>query len=197
MAELEDKVVRELLNDGTLKFYTRFVDDTLLLMKKEDVERVKTKFENFDKNLKFTYELFEDENPHFLDIEISPIGLNIYRKDTFTGHYTNFSSFVPWSYRISWIRSLIYRSKRICDPALFKEAVNDIKKFASWNGFPRKVRNQLVNKFVHSRNEPKTTTDSTHGENLVYFDLPYIGPSGEKMVKSFKKKIQRLLTPSK
>ena len=93
MAELEDKVVRELLNDGTLKFYTRFVDDTLLLMKKEDVERVKTKFENFDKNLKFTYELFEDENPHFLDIEISPIGLNIYRKDTFTGHYTNFSSF--------------------------------------------------------------------------------------------------------
>ena len=43
MAELEDKVARELLNDGTLKFYTRFVEDTLLLMKKEDVEQMKTK----------------------------------------------------------------------------------------------------------------------------------------------------------
>ena len=107
MVELESKVIRPLIDDGTIKFYTRFVDDTLLLLKQEDIERVKTELERFDANLKFTYDMFENETPHFLDIEITSNGLKIYRKDTFTGHYTDFSSFVPWSYRISWIRSLV------------------------------------------------------------------------------------------
>ena len=32
MVELEAKVIRPLIDDGTIKFYTRFVDDTLLLI---------------------------------------------------------------------------------------------------------------------------------------------------------------------
>ena len=50
-------VIRKLINEGIVKFYTRFVDDTLLLIKPKDVERVKIEFENFDKNLKFTYDV--------------------------------------------------------------------------------------------------------------------------------------------
>ena len=60
------------------------------------------------------------------------------------------------------------------------------------------MRNQLVNKFIHNSGERKKTTNSTKEETLVYFDLPYIGPAaGENTVKTFKKKIQRLLNPSK
>ena len=54
MTEMEKNVVRKLIDDGTIRFYTRFVDDTLLLIKEEDIDRVKNEFENFDKNLKFT-----------------------------------------------------------------------------------------------------------------------------------------------
>ena len=121
---------------------------TLLLIKEKDVELVKAEFEKFDKNLKFTYDMFEDKNPHFLDMEITPSGLKIFRKSTFTGHYTDFSSFVPWYHRISWIRSLVYRTKRICDKGLSKEGIRDIKKFASWNGFPRIVSNKLIDRCV-------------------------------------------------
>ena len=150
--EMEDKVIKKLINNGTIKFYSRFVDDTLLLIKEKDVELVKAEFEKFDKNLKFTYDMLEDKNPHFLDIEITPSGLKIFRKSTFTSRYTDFSRFVPWYHRISWIRSLVYRTKRICDKELFKEGIRDIKKFASWNGFPRIVSNKLIDKFVKSSN---------------------------------------------
>ena len=53
---MENKVVRKLIDQGIIKFYCRFVDDTLLLIKNEDVECVKTEFEKFDKNLKFTFD---------------------------------------------------------------------------------------------------------------------------------------------
>ena len=82
MVELEARVIRPLIDNGKMKFYTRFVDDTLLLIREEDIERVKEQLERFDSNLKFTYDKFENGNPHFLDIEITSTGIKIYRKDT-------------------------------------------------------------------------------------------------------------------
>ena len=60
--------------------------------------------------------MFKDKVPHFLDLELSPDGTSVFRKDTNTGLYVNFTSFVPWTYRISWIRSLVTRASRICAP---------------------------------------------------------------------------------
>ena len=37
---------------------------------------------SFDKNLKFTVDLFENEVPHFVDLEMPPDGISIYQKDT-------------------------------------------------------------------------------------------------------------------
>ena len=69
---------------------------------------------SFDKNLKFTIDLFKNEAPHFLDLEMSPDGISIYRKDTSTGLYVNYASFVPWTHRTAWIRRLVIRALRIC-----------------------------------------------------------------------------------
>ena len=197
MVELEAKVIRPLINDGTIKFYTRFVDDTLLLIKEEDIERIKDKLERFDSNLKFTYDKFEDKNPHFLDIEITSNGLKIYRKDTFTGHYTDLNSFVPWNHRISWIRSLVYRTKRLCDHQHFKQGILDVKKFASWNGFPRSVRNRLIDKFIKSSDKQRAEKKDEPDEITLWFNVPYIGSTGENLIKSFGKKMTRLLNTKK
>ena len=197
MTELEKKVVQPLIDNGTIKFYTRFVDDTLLLVRDNDVELLKREFEKFDRNLKFTYEKFENENPHFLDIEIAPTGLKIYRKDTFTGHYTDFNSFVPWNFRISWIRSLVYRTKKLCDRSNFKEGIENVKRFASWNGFPRNVRTKLIDKFVKAADTPRTERQDEPSEIPVYLNLPYIGSTGEHLVKSFRKKMKKFLNPKK
>ena len=40
MTELENVIVRNLLADGTVAFYARYVDHTLLLIRPEDVQKI-------------------------------------------------------------------------------------------------------------------------------------------------------------
>ena len=51
MTELEKVIVEPLITPGNIKFYTRHVDDTLLLAKEEDIMFVFDKFNLFHKNL--------------------------------------------------------------------------------------------------------------------------------------------------
>ena len=54
MTEMERCVVDELIESGKVKFYSRYVDDTLLLVKPENVDEILHKFNSFHKNLEFT-----------------------------------------------------------------------------------------------------------------------------------------------
>ena len=51
------------------------------------------------KNISFSYETEKDRAMPFLDVSIfrekGKFVTNVYRKETFTGVYTNFSSFIP------------------------------------------------------------------------------------------------------
>ena len=47
MTELEIKVVDSLFKDGLLKFYIRYVDDTLALFKETDIDNVLSKLNGF------------------------------------------------------------------------------------------------------------------------------------------------------
>jgi len=116
MTELEEQIVRPLIADGTLKFYGRYMDDTLMLLKPKDVATVHNAFQRFDKNLKFTVDEFLNETPHFLDIDMADGRYSVCRKLTNTGLYVNFQSFVPCEFSYSWIRSLVSRASRICSP---------------------------------------------------------------------------------
>ena len=51
MTELGDVVTKPLIANGTIKFYTRFVDDTLLVIKPGNVKKVHNALNQFDKNL--------------------------------------------------------------------------------------------------------------------------------------------------
>ncbi len=112
-----------------IKFYKRYVDDTLVLIKPSDIPVVLEKFNSFDPNLKFTVDKFSDGVIHFLDIKIS---VDIYRKDTHTGQYTYFSSFEPFSRKTAWVKSLFHRAYMICGTKeLFDKQVKMIKSFMS------------------------------------------------------------------
>ena len=58
------------------------------MIKPKDSPFVLNKFNSFDKNLKFTVDNFENGKIHFLDLEISDSGIDIFRKSTHTGQYT-------------------------------------------------------------------------------------------------------------
>ena len=121
--------------DGTIKFYCQYVDDTLLVVKPQDISCIHKLLNSFDKNLKFTIDLFENEVPHFPDLKMSPDGISIYRKDTNTGLYVNYTTFVPWTHRTAWIRSLVTHALKSNNNKLSQES-KLIKKLISWNHFP-------------------------------------------------------------
>ena len=94
MTELE-KNVQKLTSSGMIKFYCRYVDDTLLLVKPADIPHIHNLFNKFDKSLCFAVDHFKNEVPHFLDIKISPLGLTTDQKNTHPSQYINFESYSP------------------------------------------------------------------------------------------------------
>ena len=84
MTECEKVMVNQLLENNIVKFYIKYVDDNLLVLRKKNVNIVLNKF-NSSKNLKFKVDAFEKSVSHFLDTNICPNGLVIYHKNTQTG----------------------------------------------------------------------------------------------------------------
>lgn len=189
MTECEKVVVNELCNNGIIKFYMRYVDDTLLLVKRQHIETILEAFNKFDPNLVFTVDKFENTVPHFLDLEISPNGLTIFRKDTHTGQYTNISSFSPWKWKTAWIRSLVTRAKKICSKEQLHNEIKKIKVFASWNAYPRKIVNGIIKHVLLKSN--CTVANETDDSELVFFHVNYAGSVGEQLIKKCAKKLLR------
>ena len=69
MTEFEDIIIKPLISSDTIKFY------------------------NFHPSIQFTIDDFDDNNIHFLDIQIHSSGTSVYRKPTHTGQYQHISSF--------------------------------------------------------------------------------------------------------
>ena len=191
MTELEEIVVKPFIENEILKFYCRYVDDTLLLLKRSDINNVHSAFNKFDPNLKFTVDGFENTTPHFLDININQSVLSIYKKPTNTGLYVNFNSFVPWQFRISWLRSLVSRASRICSPGEIKQELESILKFALWNDFPKALAQKLINRFYDNTNVQ--IDRNTDNEVVVWFRLPYIGDKSIHLFRSCVNKIKKNL----
>ena len=144
MTELEDVIIEPPFADGKIKFYCRFADHTLLVIKPENVSQVHKALNKFDSSLRFTVGMFQNEVTHFLGFELSPDGITIFRKDTNTRLYINFTSHVPWTYRTSWIRSLVSRASRLSLTDKLPFEINIIKRFASWNDFLKSVVNSII-----------------------------------------------------
>ena len=151
MTEFEKVVVGNLIKIGIVKFYARYVDDTLLVIKWKDIDFILQKFNSFDKSLKFTIDTFEHCVPHFLDIEICPNGLGIYHKNTQTGQYTNVNSFTLRKWKTSWITSLVVRAERICCNDKLNKEIRLIKNFAWWNGFSKNITNSIIKKALKDK----------------------------------------------
>ena len=116
MTDLEEKFTKTSINNNTIKFYARYVDDTLFVIKREDVRRIQNLLNNFEPNLRFTVDLFLNEVPHFLDLELSPDSLSIFRKSRNTSLFTHFNRYVTWTHITAWIKSLSSRVSRMCSP---------------------------------------------------------------------------------
>ena len=174
LTELEKVIVKPLFDSGMLKFYIRYVDDTLVLVKRKDLQHVLNQLNSFHPNLKFTVDDFSNEKVHFLDLLIDKTSTDIYHKDTHTAQYTNFTSFTPWILRTAWIKSLFHRARKICSTkSAFDKQVDNLRKFMSWNGFPRYVINSIIKRLMKEEKKPREESESEVPS--IWFNVPYAG----------------------
>ena len=68
LTEFEKVVGTPLMKSRILKFYCRYVDDTLVLVKEDQIDKILKAFNSFHNNLRFTVDKFENEDVHLLDL---------------------------------------------------------------------------------------------------------------------------------
>ena len=83
-------------------------------------------------NIKFFIEKEEDGRLPFLDINIfrenDKFATNVYRKKTFSEVYTNFKSFIPETYQIGLIKSLLFWCFSLCSDFIkFHHEIDKLK----------------------------------------------------------------------
>ena len=141
LTEFEKKVGMPLKKSGIEKFYWRYVNDTLVLVKEDQIDNILKAFNSFHNNLQFTVDKFENEDVYFLNLKIMSNGeINIYVKDTNSGLYINYNSYEPWHTKTAWIRALYDRAHKICsNNNLFHKKVACIKNVMSSNSYPHYI----------------------------------------------------------
>ena len=136
-------------------FYRRYVDDTFLLFRRpQDVDLFLDYLNAQHPSIKFTAEKEQNRELHFLDINISRLNdiilfsTTIYRKPTYTGLYTLFTSFIPHNIKTHIFTNLLFQAFTFCStyPEFHTEAAKLMQTFTK-NGYPRHLLDKLLNNF--------------------------------------------------
>ena len=105
----------------------------------------------------------------------------------------HFESFTKWNHKVAWIRSLTSRAKRLCSANKLAEEIKNIKRFASYNGFPRWTTNKLVRETLSNRQQHQQRTEEEEQDiTTLYMFLPYAGKEAENVVIRCKKRLFKL-----
>ena len=197
-----EKVWLEQYQGPGLLFYRRYVDDIFCLFKRQEhVHEFLDYLNTRHVNIKFTCEEEENNRLSFLDIAISTAeGRNFdtttYRKTTYTGLLTNFTSFTSIHYKVGLIKTLIDRARKVNSTLEnLRQDLSGIKRTLLKNRFPLHV---LRRYFDCEQTIIETT--NTEGENSAnpdcrYFKLPYIGKMSAQTKSKIKEVIEKYCKP--
>ena len=86
----------------------------------------------------------QEQITHFFDLKICPYSLTIFWKNTYTGQYINMDFFTLLKWKSAWIRSLVDGTKKICSRENLPKELQLLKKFASWNSYPKNTANAII-----------------------------------------------------
>ena len=111
-------------------------------------------------NIPLTIEKEEDGRLPFLDInnfrENNKFAINVYRKKTFSGAYTNFKSLIPETCKIGLIKSLLFRCFSLCSDFIkFHREIKKLKSILYKNSYPRDLVDKFIKEFLVKIVAPK------------------------------------------
>ena len=134
------------------------MDDIFCLFKDEnEAIQFLNYLNNLHPNIKFTVEKENLGKLPFLDVLVDKNDANkekfltsVYRKPTFTGLLTNFTSYVPYAYKLALIKTLIHRVYSICNTwKNFHDNIVTLEKILGRNSFPPKVVGKEIREYLN------------------------------------------------
>ena len=119
---------------------------------------------------------------------------DIYRKPTFSGLGLSIFSFVSFRFKINSIQTLLHRVYQVTSNfvCIHKE-VTFLKNFLAQNDYPLKLVDSQVHKFLNSKFNPVTSTDT---QRSFFLSLPYFGYQSEKLKAELLTLLQKYFTLS-
>ena len=211
MTHLENKLMKQLKTAGLL-WYKRYVDDTFTIIHKNTkLNDIKNILNSIHKDIQFTSEQEQNNELPFLDVLIrrknNSFEKSVYRKPTYTYLIIKWSSFVPKTYKISAVSSMVYRAIRIASSfALMHDEFNFIRDVTRRNGYPEsfvecQIRHTL-NRYIDKQNFIKeykvnqtvqlnSNNTETHKDKLL-MNVPYTGRSSQQFSKDISKLAKKI-----
>ena len=132
-------------------------------------------------NLNFTIEKEDMKQLLFLDvlsIRSDTLITNVYRKNTFTGIFQNYNSFLPFPYKDGLTKAfidLVFRLNNTWDSLHLD--LQKLRVTLQKNEYTHKLIDKSFNKYLNNKimNKPSETEPNKTKENIRYFKLSFIG----------------------
>ena len=100
---------------------------------------------------------------------------NVYRKETFTGVYTNFSSFIPLEHKFRLVYTLLHRCFcSVLGMSKFHFEIEKLKEILLSNGYSNKFIDKCISKFMNKLYIGKPVMLTVLKKQL-YLVLPFMG----------------------
>ena len=173
-------------------FYKRYVDDIFAIFESEsDADAFYSYLNTRHENIKFTFEKEKDNKLPFLDILInnneSDLQTSVFHKKTYTGLLMNCFSFVPNSYKLDLIKTLVDQMYRINNSWTgFDKELKDFKNILQKNQYPLKMIDHIVKSYLNDKINCRNGKSSENAESEIkirYFKPLFIGLHSKLMQK--------------
>ena len=161
MIELEKTILPKLTE--FIKYWKRYVDDTISFVKLGNVNCIITKSNSFDNNIQYTSEEEGKGTLPFLDVLIQKKGnsvvTGIFRKPTNTDIYLNWNAFAPNTWKRGTLKTLLERVYILCSniELLQKELKSLVKVFHETNNYPHYVIKRILKQVQNEQNQQNIT----------------------------------------
>ena len=145
-------------------------------------------------NIKFTFEIENDNSIPFLDIMITktPTGLatNVYRKPTHTDQGLHWFSFCPNLYKINSIKTLLNRAYSICsNNLLLHQEFKKLENYFLANNYCYDMFQKVLKVFLWSKYKRKEKVFDVP-KLVKYIKLPFLGKVSYDLRKQLNKTLQ-------
>ncbi|XP_040922260.1 uncharacterized protein LOC121200823, partial [Toxotes jaculatrix] len=167
----------------------RYVDDTWVKIKTQDLQAFTEHINSVDKNIKFTREDVKDNHLPFLDCDVHlaedrSLYIGVYRKPTHTDQYLLFDSHHPLEHKLGVIRTLEHRADNIPTSTRAQaEEHKHIKGALKTCGYPSWSFGKTTRSRKNTNREDVENMEDKH-KNIV---IPYVSGVSEKLRRIFNK----------